>query len=98
MLVLRDSRRLLPAALAGILLFALQVGAVFSSQSCSANPAGATSPCAATGPASQDSAAGVDTGHATGESQILAAGGVHVTAGQRKIGLQDVELATFVGG
>ncbi len=62
MLVLRDSRRLLPAALAGILLFALQVGAVFSSQSCSANPAGATSPCAAVGPASQDSAAGVDTG------------------------------------
>ena len=62
MLVLRDSRRLLPAALAGILLFSLHVGAVFSSQSCSANPAGATSPCAATGPASQDSAAGVDTG------------------------------------
>lgn len=71
MLVCRNSRRSLPVALAALLLFGpLHVGFALASQfasqpasqSCSANPAGATTACAASGPASQDSGAGVDTG------------------------------------
>ncbi len=63
MLISSIPRRSLPAALAVILIFGLvRVGFPQASQSCSANPAGATTACAAAGPASQDSGAGVDTG------------------------------------